>query len=249
MAVLIVRDAKAYMAGFELTGQIRSLALDYGAEPLDATTLGSTTRTRTGGLKTVAFSHQGFWNAASASSAIDPIIYNRLGTANVPVTVAPQLSSDGSLAYLFRALHTEFSESGTVGELLGYGVTAEGDEDLVRGVVARNSTLVGSSNGAGTAFFLGSSTDKTVHASLHVLDVTNPTSSDALVVVLQSAGSSGMGGATTRITFTATTGGGGNGEWQSFTAGTTDEWWRQTTTAPTSSGKYSFIVSAGLSTL
>lgn len=241
--VVVMRDAKVYMHGYELTGQITSPTLSYGADALDRTALGDTTRARAGGLKTVAFSHTGFYEPGT----LDPQVFSRIGTGEVPVSIGVDGADDGDLAYLFTALHTQYAPSGNVGELLGYNVTAEGDDDLVRGVVARNSTLLGSSNGTGTAFRLGSSTGKVVVAQLHVLAGTTNGSTEALVATLRSSASSGMSSPTTRITFTSASD--VTAERQTFTAGTTDEWWQQTVTTPTSSAKFSVVMTAGLSTL
>lgn len=246
MPVAFQRDARVYVGGYELTGQIRAPALDYGAEPLDSTVLGSTTRSRVGGLKTVAFANEGFFHAAgAASSGIDAVLFGRVGVSSVPVTMTPTSGTDGALSYLFQALHGEYSLGGSVGELVSFSVRGEADDNLVRGTVMRNSTLLGSSNPNGTATDLGSSTDKTVYAALHVLEVTGG-STEALVLILESAASSGMGGATTRITFTGTTA--STAEWQRFDAGTTQQWWRQRVTTPTSSAKFHVVVSAGVST-
>lgn len=244
MAVF-VRDVRVLTGAAELSGQIRAVGLEFSAEPLDATVLGSTTRQRVGGLKNAALSHEGFWDAAPASSQIDALMFDRIGVSGAPITVTPQGSSEGALAYFFEAVHVEYTPRGAMGELFGYNVSAQADRPLNRGVVARNQTVLGSSNSTGPGVQLGSSTDRVARAHLHVLGVAAATT-DPLTMTIQSANSSAFTSPVTRISFTATTV--STAQVAEFAAGTTHTWWRALATSPTSSGKYNVVVALAIST-
>lgn len=247
--VQLGRDARLYLAQYDLTTNIQSVALAYGADALDATTLSSTTRTRAGGLKSVSLGYSGFWDATASSSGIDKVMNANLGVSGVPATVTPTKSSEGAIAYLFTSLHTEYQHGGAVGELKKISVKAEGDANLVRGQIMRNTTAE-SSGKTGTWFQLGGSTTKTaVNAALHIFSAPGTSSGQTLTISLQSANSSLGGGATSRIAFTASSAEGG--QWGTpFTAGTTQDWWAAVAAvaATSEAGSYSYIVSAGLST-
>ena len=248
MAVQSFKNAGLWIDGFEVAGQIRATRLEYGAEALDATTISANTRQRAGGLKNVTLTHEGFWEATASSSGIDAVLFDGMGDSSTPVTVAPQNTSEGAVAYLFKSITTEYTPRGAVGELLNYGVNASADSDLVRGVLLRNSTGIGSAGLTGTAFQLsGSSSGRTLVANLHVIasDTNGGGSTEALLMRIQSAAASSFASPSTEITFAATTG--STSEFVSV-AGTSNTWFRAIATTPSSSGEFWAVVSLGVST-
>ena len=251
MAVHVFRDARVLVGGQELTGQVRATQLSYGAESLDKTTLGSTTRQFTGGLKTVAFSHEGFWYSATTAStdALDSARFAEIGTSGTVVTVAAA-TSEGAPAYLFRSLFTEYAPRGSVGELFGYNVSgaANAGEGLIKGNVLWASTDVASGSTAGTAYNLtDSSSGLYAYAALHVLNATS-SGATAVTVRIESDNSSTFPSAGTVLTFTATTAmGAGAAEWKSALLGSTDRWFRGVTTTASSESHYSIHLALGFS--
>ncbi len=70
MAIQLLRDQKLWFAGRDLTGVMNSMALNYGAELLDATVFGNTTRKRVPGLKTVSIQHEGYFDVDMADAEL-----------------------------------------------------------------------------------------------------------------------------------------------------------------------------------
>jgi len=255
MAVHVFRDADVFADGQELTGQVRATSLSYGAEPLDATVLNSTTRLFVGGLKTVAMSHEGFWfaNTTASTDALDSARFAEIGTSGTVVTIAAG-GTEGSRSFFFESVVTDYTPRGTVGELFGYNVSAAANSGpgLVRGTVLWNSTAVSSTQvaaGASTSEALNltdSSSKKTTYGALHILTATS-SGATGLQVLVQSDNSSAFGSPTTVFTFTlSTAAGAGAGEWKSGT-GSTDTWFRATNAAASSNSRYAVHLSIGFS--
>jgi hypothetical protein len=213
--------ARVFVHNVDVSGQLSGTNLSFGAEPLDATVLNSTTRTRVGGLRTVGLSHSGYLEYGASSSAVDPLFYDRIGTTGVAVTVCGNGSTEGaSPAYVIPALHTQFSFGGEVGTLLAFDVTAEGDS-IARGAILRHTTAE-TVDGNGTAFQLTGSSGRTLWGALHVMALSGSTAA-GLTVKIQSANTSGFGAPNDRITFSNTT---ASTSQLGSAVGTTDDWYR-----------------------
>ena len=240
MASQVLTDSKLFVAGYDLSGQMNALALDYSAEMLDATTFGNTTRINAGGIKSVAGSHQGLWDS-SAATAPDPVLFSRVGTADVPVVIGPEGGDFGDLAYLFRAVHSEYTLGGAIGDLLPFSVlmAGSGGQPLIRGRLLHNGSASGTVTG--TAYQLGAiSATQFLYAALHVFSGTG-----SFVVKVQSAADEAFTSPTDQITFaTVATGTAVAAEWATRVAGAvTDTWWRVTATNPNTRN---FAVAVGI---
>lgn len=240
MAAQALIDARIYIDGHDLSAQANAVALEYAADMKDATTFGQTTRIHTAGLKSVVASVAGHWDS-SATTAVDPALFARLGTEDVPVVIAPAYSAAGDIAFLFRAVHAEYSLDGQVGELFPFTANLEGTggQPLVRGLFLHNGSATG--NVTGTAIQLGSlSATQYLYAALHVMSGTG-----ALIVKIQSAPASNFASPTDRFTFaTVATGTPVASEWAARVAGAiTDTWWRVSVTNPNTRN---FTVVAGI---
>lgn len=233
------------MSGEKLSPQIRSTNINYGAEALDKTGMEDTSRVNTGGLKTVAMGHEGYWIAHD----LDESVFSRIGgSSGIPISAAVS-SAEGGVAYLFRAHQSEYSFGGTVGELANYSIAAQGaeSEGLVRGLVLRHSTAAGgSTSSVGTAFQISaSSSTRTLYGACHILSSPSNSTEDVQFRI-ESDASSAFGSPATRITFTATTA--STGMWGVDTTASTDTWYRVVQVADTSSARYAVLVTAGVST-
>lgn len=240
MASLLFNDAKIFIAGHDLSGQTSATALEYGADMLDNTTFGATTRINKGGIKSVVGSHQGFWDSADAY-AVDPVLFARVGTADVPVVIGPEGGAVNALAYMMRAVHAEYTVGGQVDELLPFSVSMEGTggQPLIRGRLLHNASATG--NVTGTAVQLGAVTStQYLYAALHVFS-----GSGAFTALVQSASDQAFTTPNTRITFsTVATGDVVASEWATRVAGpVTDTWWRVTATNPATRN---FAVAVGI---
>lgn len=238
MPSLVLTDAKLFIAGRDLSGQMNALALEYAADMLDATTFGVGTRVNAGGLKSVVANHQGLWDASTVN-APDPAIFDNIGVADVPVIIAPS-PAVGDTAFLFNAVHREYVPGGSVGELFSFSVALEGasNQQLTRGALLHNGSATG--NVTGTAVQLGAvSALQRARAVLQVMSGTG-----AFTVLVQSASDQAFTTPNTRITFaTVLTGTPVASESASVAGAITDTWWRITATNPNTRN---FAVAVGI---
>ena len=243
MASSALTDCKLYVASFDLSGKMNALALTNSAEMKDGTTFGNTTRINKAGLKSIVAQHEGLWDANGIDQP-DDTFFARIGTANVPVTISPQTGADGEIAYIFRAVHSEYAPGAQVGELFAFSVTMEGDDGapLVRATVLKptGATIV---TGTGTGRELGAvSATQRLYGSLHVIAVTgtNPT----LDVIVQSDDASNFPSPTTRLTYSQKTT--IASDWQSAVGAITDTWYRVSFTIGGTNPSFSFVVAVGI---
>lgn len=74
-------EAKVYVNGYDLSGYLKSAAVNAGREMYDSTTLGDTDREYVGGLGDATFSADGLFEADSAAPKIDDILAAALDLA------------------------------------------------------------------------------------------------------------------------------------------------------------------------
>jgi len=225
MGTQVLTKLKLYIDGWDLSGDMRAIALNYGAETPDATTFNATSRARDGGLKTLAFEHEGLWNGGT--DLADEVLFNRIGLADVPVTIAPQQTAlaagtEGESGFFFNSIHGAYSFGGAVGDMLAFNVSGEATGDLIRGTILLNAVKTASGNG--TAFQVGAvlATEK-LHAILHVIAASGST--PTLDVKVQSDDASGFASPTDQITFTQKTAIGSQLA-TPVSGAITDDWWR-----------------------
>lgn len=244
MSSLVLTDCKAWVAGYDLSGQLNAVALQHAAEMLDETTFGATTRINKAGLKRINSTLAGLWDSSS-TTAIDPVVFARVGTADIPVSMSPTAGADGEVAYLFRAAKAEYSPGAQVGSLFAFNVTMEGSggAPLVRGLVLQPASAK-TSSGTGTARQLGAvSATQKIYGALHVIAASGTT--PTLDVKVQSDNASNFPSATDRLTFAQQTTT-GSSDWQSAAGAITDDWFRVSFTIGGTNPSFTFIVTAGI---
>lgn len=228
MASLPLTDCKVYVQGYDLSGQLNQGALQHAAEMKDETTFGATTRIYKGGLKSILASIAGFWDS-SATTAPDPVLFSRVGTADIPVVIVPAGATVGNTAYLFPCAEASYNLGAQIGDLLEFDVSmvGSGGQAMVRGALAH----AGSASGdvTGTAIQLGAvAADKYIYAALHVFS-----GSGDFTVKVQSDNASNFASPTDRITFTQVgTATAVSSEWMRTAGAITDDYWRIVATNP-----------------
>ena len=240
MSSQVLTDCKLWAGQYDWSGDMRSVALEYAADPKDCTPFGSTTRTYKGGLKTVRLGSSGFWSAGTGE--IDSEIFAAVGATAVPISVAAGSGTAGDACYLFRGMRADYRPGAQIGEMLTFdsAAVASGGAGLIRGTVLFNGTATAS--GTGTKFQVGAiGASQKMYAALHVFDVS---ASDTLDVVIESDADSSAGSETSRITFTQATA--ATSEWQELSGAVTDTWWRVNYTAGGSSISIPFAVTVGI---
>ncbi len=196
MADSILQNQKVWLGPYDLTGHMNQVALESGADALDGTRLGDTTRRNVPGLKSVAGQVEGIWDVTP-----DGDLSSNLGVTDVPFTVAPLTGADGEVAQFFRAVQGDYNpfEGGQQGELLRFSAGAVGrGEPLVSGTILGQKTYTSTENGTGRQVGAAVAGQK-IHAALHVFSAsgTRPT----LNVTIESDNSDRFRTPVTRFTF------------------------------------------------
>lgn len=238
MAVEVLTDAKVWLAEFDISGKLNAVSLQYGAEMVDDTVFGDDTRSRAGGLKTVALGVEGYFDGAD----VDPALFGEIGVADNPVTVA-HVSTIGNIAYLFKSIAGDYSPGGQVGDMFAFSAGAEATGGLIRGTLMVNAAAVAATaNGTGRQLGAVGAT-QSLYAALHVTAASGTT--PTLDAVVESDDNSGFTTATTRITFTQATA--VTSQWATPVAGAiTDDWWRIQYTIGGTTPSFDFAVAIGI---
>jgi len=241
MSKQVLQNCKLYVDGYDFSGDMNALALDYSAEMQDNTTFGQDTRTRQGGLKVSTFAHEGYWSGGVDN--VDDILFNKIGLIDVPMTVGPIAGVAGEVGFFMPVTVGVYNPGASIGDMFSFSVEGESSKDgLIRGTIMLNGTL--SASGNSTARQLGAvSSSQKMFAALHVLSAggTSPT----LDVVVQSDSASGFASPSNRFTFSQKTI--VSSEWATPVAGSiTDDWWRINYTIGGTSPSIAFVVSVGI---
>ncbi len=236
----VLSNAKVYVAHFDLSGDINSVVLNYDADDVEDTSFGNDTHQFKGGLKQSTMSMAGGWSGGASN---DAVVWTRVGTADVPVSVGPTTGAAGEAAYLFLAEHRNYTPAGGVGELLRYTSEARGTGPLISGDFLFNGTEI--VTGDGTAFNLGAvAAGETLYAALHVISAS---AGDTLDVTIQSDSVEGFGGTPeTQITFTQVSGGTETSEWKTKAGAITDIWYRARWTIAGAGESFQFVITMGI---
>lgn len=125
---IVFKDAKVFYAGYELSGDMNQVAVDYSAQALDVTAFGATSRTMRGGLKVVRASGRGFYSPGN--NRVDPVLFDNVGFDDglammFPETITEGATSTGS-GYMFRVTQSQFRQGGQVGEVHPFEFALEG---------------------------------------------------------------------------------------------------------------------------
>lgn len=218
MPPLVLTDAKVWLDGKDLSGDLNSVSLEAENALQENTVFGNQWRSRKGGLSDVSFNHEGYVDLDEG--AVDEVLFNKLALESAIMSLSPDGGDAGDVAYTFKSIQGAYNPGASIGEMFAFTVSGNGRGPLVRGTVMENGTI--SADGQSTARNLGSvGSNQKLYATLHVLSVsgTNPT----LDVVVRSDDSSGMGSPTTQITFNQATQAGA--QWGTPVAGEiTDTW-------------------------
>ncbi len=220
MAVIVLTNCKAWLDGYDVSGVLNRLGLEYASELQDSTVFGHDTRHRKGGLKNIKASLTGY--ADFDNDGIDEQLFDRIGVENSIFSASPDGGEAGEVGYTFRCIKGMYQHGGEVGAMYPFSSEAEGSDGvgLLRGIVGYNGTAT--IDGNGTAFQLGAvAAGQRLYAALHVLGVS---ASDSVVVKVQSDNAENFGSPTDQITFASKSAIGS--DFQSVAGAITDDWWR-----------------------
>jgi hypothetical protein len=234
MGTFVISDRPTWLGDHDMSCYAHTVAIDYGAETVDDTTLCDTTRSNIGGLKTFGFSVDAYADFVDGGPSVD--MFGRVGQA-LPFTAGTD-TAEQSIAYLINARQLTSSPlSGSVGDIAGMNVGGNAVGSLVRGIVEVNRTVT--ADGASTGFLLGAVTSvQDVFSNLHITG----SSGGTFNVKVQSDDNSDFTSATDRITFA--TANGVTSEHLNISGAITDTYWRVSWTL--AAGSASFAVAIGI---
>lgn len=223
MSVFVLKNAKIFLAGYDISGDLNKVTLNHKIEEKDNTVFGATGKGRIAGLSDSSVKVGGFWQADSMAYKIDDILHSKFSAVDEVISIYPQTLEYGKeYGYSMKCIEAEYSMGGQVGDLFGFDLSAMSNDLLVRNNLVE--TGVKTITGAGGSLKLGavSSTQK-VYAGIHVLAIsgTNPT----LDIKVQSDDNPSCTSTTDQITMATMTDIGS--QWATPSPGViADEYWR-----------------------
>ncbi|MGW1119255.1 hypothetical protein ACWD5B_19440 [Streptomyces tanashiensis] len=240
---LVLTNVRCFAVGADLTSASSKVELSGEVEEKDVTNYGSGGYKEViGGIGSAEIAGEGFWEAGDPG-LIDDASWAQLGGVG-PWTVCPNSAAVGSLAYLTRALRSDYTLLGAVGDVAPWSGNAKSSWPLVRGQIAHPPGTARTASGSGTALNLGAiAAGKRLYAALHVLSVAGTTPS--LTVSVESDDAAGMATPTTRLTFDPATAGGGQ-TLRTDAAAITDTHYRVAWAISGTTPSFMFAVSLGI---
>lgn len=240
MAHYTLKNCKYYLDGFDVSGDLNQIQLDYSAEALDNTTFGNTGKRRIPGLTDVQVTGNGYVDLDE--DAQDKQVWDAIGVDNKVVTICPTDGTAGEKAYTFKALHAGYQPGESVGQVMAFSVNAMGSGSVcVKATVMENGAKTSSASGTARELGAVGATQK-LYASLHVLSVS---AGDTIDVVVQSDDAEGFASPTNRITFAQASAAGS--EWATPIDGAIlDTWYRCSWTVAGADPSISIVVVVGI---
>ncbi len=132
MAEVVLTDASVTLGGTDLSDHVRSITLNYSAEPQDITAMGDSTRQRIGGLKDWSVSVE--FNQDFASGEVDATVFSSVGSTLTFVGKPASGSvSTTNPSFTGTALLTSYQPiNGSIGDVHTTTIELEAAGDLTR---------------------------------------------------------------------------------------------------------------------
>lgn len=218
MATQILSDQELFFDGLKLTGITNAMDLLHGVETQNDTTFGDTTSSEKGGLKIIEFGASGFFDA----TPFDQVLFADVGLDSKPVSAAMG-SAEGSRAFFFNSTLGKYTPiKGSVGDLIGYDISAAAQDNLVRGQLLCNQSAL-TASGQRTGYQVGAiGAGQVGHAALHVFNISG--TSPTIDMVIESDDNAGFTSPITRFTFSQVTARGS--QYLKLSSAITDTYWR-----------------------
>jgi len=242
MATFVQTNVGLYWGAYSLASTFNAVGLNMSNNVQDDTVYGDTFVSNATGLSSVSLEGEGYWDSTN-----DGILQTStaISAAEALVTVTPVDQSAGSPALFTQLKTSEYNPiaTGTVGEMMGFRVTGEGQgEKVIHGQIMVTPGTTRTSSGTSAVNNLGAvSATQSVYSALHVITVAGST--PTLDVVVKSASSSG-GTYNAEVTHTQATA--ITSELKSTAGANTDAYWRVDFTIGGGSPQFDFICSIGI---
>jgi hypothetical protein len=200
------RDAKVFLAQFNLSGDLNSISLTQSVDINDGTQFGASSKVRLPGMYTAQWDLKGFSQFGTGLN--DELIQARVGQIDLPMTIIPEGLVYANPALFFKAALGMYKWGAPQGGLIGFEASGQTSgwqiingkvEEL--GAVARTAT----GNSAGTTAVGAVSATQYLYGIVHVLSATG-----TLDLVIESYTTGAFTSPTTRLTFPQITAVGSN---------------------------------------
>ena len=195
MSEAVWKNCKFYAGGYDFSGWLNALGIDYSSDTPDATTMGALAKRRLPGLVDLGFSLNGQVDYINP----DKYMYDQIGLSEIPITMS-QTGADGTISYLYKPLVAQYTPGASIGEVMAFSVKGEGTSRLVRGLMLYPKTTKTSSSTGTITLIKAVAAGEKLYAILHVFSAS---AGDTLDVIVQSDELVGFGSPATVITFTA----------------------------------------------
>ncbi len=240
MSLLVWKNSKLYLGGYDLSGDMNQMSLKYEADALDTTVFGQSTKRRLAGLLDIVADHKGLWQAGT--NLVEDTLWSKFAVANEVMTVFPETGAAGEIGFSFKSLESSYSPGAKVGEVLAFDVSAKGVGTLIRATALENG--VKSATASGTARNLGAvSATQKLYAVMHVLAKSGTT--PTLDVAIQSDDAQAFTTPINRITFAQATDIGA--QWATPVNGAiTDTWWRASWTIGGTGPSFTVVIAIAI---
>lgn len=215
---MLMTNAKIYLGGYMLHGYSNTMSLQYGAEMLDDSVFGCSTRSNRPGMFTTQFTANIFWDITAPAApgiSMEAFMFGRIGAAREVLSTGPVVTADGDVCYTTRNVHSSWQPlGGAVGELLAGELSgASAGSPLIRGVAQGvGAAKVASGNATYTQIAGGVPVGKKLYGALHVVAASGTGTS--LTCVVESDDNTGFSSPTTQLTFASFTQAALGADWQ-----------------------------------
>lgn len=239
--IYVQTNVRLFAGGADLTSRSNKVELALEVEDKETTNYGSGgSKERIGGLGSGTLNGEGQWEAGDLSM-VDDQNWAQMGSVG-GFTACPVGAAVGSVAWLVRAMQSQYKLGDQVGNVAPWTAQASSSWPVSRGLVLHPAGTARTTTGTGTATLLTAvSATQYLYSTLHVYSVTDGT----LTVKVQSSVDNTFASPTDRITFTAATSLGG--QMQRLVGPVTDTWWRTSwTIAGGSTHSFLFLNAIGI---
>jgi len=150
MANYVLKNAKLWWEGYDLSGRLKSIALAVAQEAKDNTVFASTAmRTFLPGLKSHSLSYSGYHDTVSTTTLRpDKYIQAEYGSAGTVVTVSHDGGDVGEKAWSMYCNTSEYTPvDGEVGDVAAFSLNATGTDKMFMGIIMENGQETSSATG------------------------------------------------------------------------------------------------------
>lgn len=238
-----LKDAKLYLAGFDLSGDHNQLQVNLTKDAPQDTRFGMDSRSfLPDGLRHMMADHAGMFDGDAGG--IDDTLWTQYTASGLAVmTFAAAGNAELDVAYSFQGVTADYSPfpGDSVGDPHTFEAHAEASGDAVRGLLHEIGATARSSSGNSTGSQQGDIAAGEI--GIGALHVVAKTGSPTLDVDIESDDNSGFTSETVRGSFAQATDVGA--EWITIDPAITDDWWRIAWTFG-GTGSITFVVNFGI---